>query len=233
MKPALLLIPGMLNTAAIWGRVVPLLQDAADVLIADVQSQSSIRDMARDAWAQAAALPAAQPLVLAGFSMGGYVAIEMLAACARPVRAAALLSTSGRPETADGRALREKTIAAIGRDFDKVVAQVAAFGTNTSSQGDTLLMDELMAAMRGVGADTAARQNRAVMDRADHRETLARLDLPVLVACGRADRITPPALSEELAAGIPGARLECIEGAGHMTPLEQPGRVAVLLKTLL
>ena len=47
------------------------------------------------------------------------------------------------------------------------------------------------------------------------------------------NRITPPALSQELAALIPGARLEWIEQAGHMTPMEQPASVAALLKTLL
>ena len=49
MRPVVLLIPGMLNTAAIWDRVAPLLQDAAELRIADVLTQSSIAEMTRDA----------------------------------------------------------------------------------------------------------------------------------------------------------------------------------------
>ncbi len=117
MKPVLLLIPGMLNTRAIWGRVAPLLQDAAEVRIASVLTQSSIPEMARDAWALVADVAAGTPLVICGFSMGGYTALEMLANPRRAVAAVGLLDTSGRPETPEGMATREKTIAAIGKDF--------------------------------------------------------------------------------------------------------------------
>lgn len=233
MKPALLLIPGMLNTARIWSRIAPLLQDHADVRIADVQTQSSIAEMARDAWARVADVPPSQPLVICGFSMGGYVAIEMIANCAHPIRATAFLDTSCRPESTEGAVAREKTIAAIERNFEKVIAGMAPFSVHTGSQADPALMDDILSILREVGAETAIRQNRAIMGRADHRDLLARLQMPALVMCGRDDKITPPALSEELAALVPGARLEWIEEAGHMTPLEQPERVAALLKTLL
>lgn len=233
MKPTLLLIPGMLNTSRIWGRVTPLLQDHADVRIAHVQTQSSIAEMARDAWACVADVPPSQPLVICGFSMGGYIAIEMLAVYARPIRATAFLDTSCRPESTEGIAAREKTIAAIEHNFEKVIAGMAQFGTHADSQADPALMDEILSLLREVGTETAIRQIRAIMGRADHRDLLARLQMPALVMCGRDDKITPSALSEELAALIPGARLEWIERAGHMTPLEQPERVAAVLKTLL
>jgi len=87
--------------------------------------------------------------------------------------------------------------------------------------------------MRDVGVDAALRQIRAIIGRADHREMLARLELPTLVLCGRVDQVTPLALSREAAALIPGARLHIIEGAGHWTPLEQPDIVAEQLGLLL
>ena len=46
--------------------------------------------------------------------------------------------------------------------------------------------------------------------------------MPTLIVCGDQDRPTPPALSEELHAMIPGSRLEMIADAGHLTNLEQP-----------
>jgi len=233
MKPVLLLIPGMLNTAAIWGRVAPLLESAAEVRIASVQTQTSIAEMARDAWAQLADVPATTRVVLCGFSMGGYVAIEMLARPQRAVAGLVLLDTSGRPESAEGELARAKTIAAFERNFPKVVETMLAYSTHPDHHQDTALFDAMRALMLPVGGEGAVRQTRAVAGRGDHRATLAALDIPVVVLCGRADKVTPPELSQDLAALIPGARLQWLEQSGHMAPLEQPGLVAQAIRSLL
>lgn len=233
MKPVLLLIPGMLNTPAVWAKVVPLLSDVAEVRILNVHKQTSIASMAEDALALVAGVPAEQPLVVCGFSMGGFVTIELIAACAHKIRAACLLDTSGRPEFPENAAQREKTIAALARDFDKTTLGIARFCTGPAGQQDTALMDEILATMRAVGPDAAIAQNRAIMARADHRGALAKLDMPVLVLCGRHDMVTPPECSEELAALIPGAQLIWIEDAGHMVPMEQPAALADQLKKFM
>lgn len=233
MKPVLLLIPGMLNTPAVWAKVVPLLNDVADVRILNVQTQASIASMADDALALVADVPPVQPLVVCGFSMGGFVTIELIVARARNVSAVCLLDTTGRPESPEAAAQREKTIAAIERDFDKVTLGVTRFASCAETQANTALMDEMLSVMRAVGAETAIAQNRAIMARTDHRTAMAQWHLPVLVLCGKDDLITPPVLSEELAALIPGAQLAWIEGAGHMSPMEQPVVLAGHLKKLI
>jgi pimeloyl-ACP methyl ester carboxylesterase len=233
MKPLLLLIPGMLNDAAVWARLLPLLQDLAEIRVADVSRQASINEMARDAWAQLADVPDPQPLVLAGFSMGGYVLMQMLAQ--EPRRAAALvfIDTSARVETADTLPIREKTLAAMARNFDRLVEQLAVFNTHAQSQGKADLMDEVRSGLRRVGAVTGMRQLRAIMARSDHRAMLSKLEQPALVLCGRDDKVTPPEGSEELAAIMARARLVWIEDAGHMTVLEQPQQVAEPMRALL
>lgn len=165
--------------------------------------------------------------------MGGYIAIEMLMRDGRQADALALLGTSARPESEEGQVLREKTVAAIARDFEKVVQGVAKFGTTEATHADTARMGELMDMMRSVGPETAIRQNRAISARTDHRAALTSIRQPTLVMCGTADRITPPPLSEELVSLIPGARLEWVDDAGHMAPVEAAPRVAALLRTLL
>ena len=237
VKPVLLLIPGMLNTARIWGRVVPLLQDAADIRIADVTTQSSIANMARDAWALVADVPATQRLVVCGFSMGGYVALELIATHLVAVKdhstwAAALLNTLSRTETAEGIMTREKTIAAMERDFERVIQGVATFGIHKPHHADTVLMTDALSIMREAGAQAGMRQLRAIMARADQGLLLPRIQARVLVMGSRSDLVVPPDASEDMAAGIPGAQLEWIEPAGLMTPLEQPVQLASLLKTL-
>lgn len=229
MKPVLLLITGMLNDESVWRDVVLLLDAEADVRIV-VPVQDSIPAMAAAAWAQLSDVPTTTPIVLAGFSLGGYVAQEMLARQARPVHAAALLSTSPRPESPEGAAVRERSISAMQKNFEKVVEGIAAFGT---CHADAVLAERLRRMMLGVGLDTAIRQNRAIAARSDHRAALAALQLPVAVLCGAQDRITPPELSKETAALVPGAQLEIVEGAGHMLPCERPEAVARVLRGLL
>ena len=233
MKPVLLLIPGMLNTPAVWAKVVPLLQDVADVRILNVQTQTSIGEMADDALALVADVPTGRPLLVCGFSMGGFVTIELIAARAHIIRAACLLDTSGRPESAESAVQREKTIAAIERDFNKVASSVARFATCASTQTNTVVMSEILSVLQAVGQTTAIAQNRAIMARHDHRAALAKLNIPVLVLCGKDDQVTPPVLSEELAALIPGAQLTWIEDAGHMVPMEQPAALADHLKKFM
>jgi pimeloyl-ACP methyl ester carboxylesterase len=213
--------------------VVPLLEAEADIRIADVLTQSSIADMARDALALVADVPAGHPLAVCGFSMGGYVAIEMVANNDRPIRTLGLLDTSAQPDTAEAAVMREKTIAAMARNFPKVVDNLLPFNLHPDSLGNAGLLDELRQILLDTGAEVATRQFRTIMARADHRDALRQLAVSTLVMCGRADRVTPPALSEDLAALIPAARLEWIEHAGHMGVLEQPARVAGLLRTLL
>lgn len=229
MKPVLLLVAGMLNDASLWNEVGAALASRADVRIA-LPVQDSVPAMAAAAWAQLDDVPAATPVVLAGFSLGGYVAIEMLAHPRRPVQAAALIATSARTESPEGAAGREKTMAAMRKDFARAVDGTVAWTTHAPGPE---LVARLSAMMRGVGADTAIRQTRAVMARNDHRAALAALALPVAVACGSEDRVTPPAIAQELAALVPGATFERVEGSGHMLPVEQPAAVIRVLNGLL
>lgn len=233
MRPVLLLLPGMLNDARVWQPVVAALGDAAEIRIADMTGGASMQDLARSAWSLLADLAPERRLVVAGFSMGGYAALEMLAAPARRVDALALIDTSARPESPESRAVREKTIVAIERDFAKVVEGLLGFATHASFQADAAAMDALRTMMRAVGAVAAIRQNRAIMARSDHRALTRSLALPTVVVVGDTDRITPPELADELAALIPRARLERLPDCGHMAPLERPQQVAAALRTLL
>jgi pimeloyl-ACP methyl ester carboxylesterase len=229
VKPVLLLLGGTLNDRSVWDEVAAPLRPHADVRIA-VPVQETIAAMTQAAWALLADLPREAGVVLAGFSLGGFVAIEMLARRMRPLRAAALISTSARPDSPEGSAVRARTIAAMQRDFAKAVDHIVQFGTHQASPE---LAARLRAMMLGVGAEVGIRQNRAVAARADHRAALPRLDLPVRVLCGLQDRVTPADLSRELADLVPGAQLELVDRSGHMLPCERPDAVVGALRELL
>jgi pimeloyl-ACP methyl ester carboxylesterase len=226
MKPVLLLVPGMLNDERVWAPVAERVSHVFDTHTACVTRQTSLQDMARDALALVAGITPSRPVVLAGFSMGGYVAMELLVAYPHRWRAALLVATSCLPDTPAAAQGRDQAMAAFETDFEGTIQGIArrGFGPAGSAAKDVLLD-----MMRGVGPETAVRQMRAIRDRADHRVALADLSLPVRVLCGDSDRVTPPALSEALANAIPTATLQWVPGAGHMVPIEQPDAVAQAL----
>ena len=79
------------------------------------------------------------------------------------------------------------------------------------------------------GVDAFLRQQRAIMARPDARPGLGAIRVPTLVLVGEGDELTPPALSQEIAAGIPGARLVTVPDSGHLSTLEQPAAVNAAL----
>lgn len=227
MKPVCLLVPGMLNDDSVWAEIAAGLRAFSEVRIAQVQTQSSIAAMARDAWSLLADVEAHVPLHVVGFSMGGYVAMEMLAHPQREIQGLALLDTSALVETAESRLVREKTLHALENDFPKTVDNLVKWNTHAASPE---LMDRIRSMMLRVGAHTAMQQTKAIRDRSDHHKTLQRLNIPVLVMCGEHDRVTPLIRSQELANLIPDAKLQVIPNAGHMLPMEQAQAVTHALQ---
>jgi pimeloyl-ACP methyl ester carboxylesterase len=84
-----------------------------------------------------------------------------------------------------------------------------------------------------VGPEGFERQERAIIGRPDSRPDLPAISCPTLVLCGRDDAPTPPHLHEELADGIPGARLCQIDRCGHLSTLERPEAVTRAMRTWL
>lgn len=232
MKPVLLLIPGMFNTAAIWEALVPLLEPMMDVRIADVRTQDSIEQMATDAWAQVLDVAPGTIILVCGFSMGGYVAMELLARHGERIQGVMLLGTGAQPETPETTVLLERSIAALQRNFERTVEKIIPLSLHPASLAVESRVEGMRRMMHAVGAETAIRQTRAIMSRADYRETLARLKKTVLVVCGQQDQVTPPALSRHLASLIPDAQMHWLEDTGHQSPIEQAPRLAQLLREL-
>jgi pimeloyl-ACP methyl ester carboxylesterase len=178
----------------------------------------------------AATLLAEQPgeLVLVGTSMGGMLALEAWRQAPQRIRAVALLASSARADTPELLKLRSDAIELFeqGRMREVLQANIAfAFDAAHAAA----LTPRYLAMIERAGAPQLIVQNRAVMARPDLRPLLPRVACPVLVACGRSDLLTPPEQSEEMAAAIPGARLELIDACGHLLTWEQPRRVSELL----
>ena len=228
--PDLLLLPGLLCDAALWEAQVAGLAGAARCQVADVTLDDSLAAMA------ARALAAAPPrFALAGLSMGGYLAFEILRQAPARVTRLALLDTSARPDTPE-QARRRRGLMALTRSgqFKGVTPRLLPQLVHPSHL-EGPVGAAVMAMAERVGREAFLRQQAAILGRPDSRPDLPGLGqgLPVLVAVGEADALTPPALAAEIAAGIAGARLHAIPGCGHLPPMEAPDLVTALLRDWL
>lgn len=229
VRPVLLLVPGLLCDAALWGAQVAGLADLATVRVGEVTAEDSIAAMA-------AALLAEMPeaFSLAGLSMGGYVAQEIMRQAPDRVLRLALLDTSARADDEAQHAQRRALIALAGRGrFRGVTPRLLPRLLHPRHLADPRLTGTVTAMAERVGRDAFLRQQTAIMGRADGRADLARIACPTLVLCGREDALTPLALHEEMATAIPGGRLAIVEECGHLAPLEQPAAVTAALREWL
>ncbi len=230
-----LLLPGLLCDARLWRDQIEALADLAHPVVADLTQDDRLEAMADRALA---AMP--ERFAVAALSMGGYVAFALLRRAPERVSRLLLMDTSARADT-ELQARRRRALMMLSRSgrFHGVAPRMLPNLLHPDRLGDAAqpsdkaLGAEVSAMAARVGRDAFLRQQAAILHRPDSRGGLARIQVPTLVAVGAGDQLTPPALAEEIAAGIPGARLEVIEGCGHLPPMEAPGRVNALMRNWL
>ena len=228
--PALVLVPGLLCDERLWRHQAEGLGDLAkSVFIPDVTGGGSIGEMARGVLAT---VPGR--FALAGLSMGGYVALEVVRQAPGRVGALALLDTSARPDTQEQTETRLALIelARAGR-FDEVWRTLLPKVVHPGRAEDPGLRSAVREMAHAVGPEAFERQERAIIGRPDSRGDLPDISCPTLVLCGRDDALTPPHLHEELASGIPGARLRQVDRCGHLSTLERPEEVTRAMREWL
>jgi pimeloyl-ACP methyl ester carboxylesterase len=225
----LLALPGLLLDERMWRAQAAALATAQPLISFALTPQATIGELAEMALARAPA----RRFALAGLSMGGYVALEIVRRAPERVAALALLDTSARPDTPEQTALRRSAIAASADDFEGVVRGLFPRLLHPAHVGDATLTGLLMDMALGIGRDGYVRQQEAIIGRVDSRPTLARIACPTLVLCGREDAILPLEMSEEMHAGIAGSRLVVVEKSGHMSAMEQPEAVNAALREWL
>jgi pimeloyl-ACP methyl ester carboxylesterase len=225
-KTPLVLIPGTLCDAALWRHQIDHLGDIADIAVADHTRHDSMAEIAR------AILDAApRRFALAGLSMGGFVAFEILRQAPERVEKLALFDTSARPDPPE-MVQRRHDLTKLTRvgQFRGVTPRLLPSFIHPSRLSDQALSRIITEMAERVGPEAFVRQQTANAARPDSRPDLARIVCPTLVACGRQDILTPLALSEEMARAIPNATLVVIEDCAHLPTLERPQAATSLLR---
>jgi len=218
MTQPIVLIPGLLVSPRYYAPLLPALWQFGSVTIAHHTSDDSMA-------AIAARIVAAAPprFALAGHSMGGYIAFEIMRQAGARVTKLALMDTAARADTPEQSERRRAQIAlAQGGRFAEIPDLQFPQLVHPSRHGDAALREEIRRMADDVGAAAFVRQQTAIMQRPDSRPGLAAIGCPTLVLVGDGDVLTPPERAREIAQGIAGAREVTIDGSGHMTAMEAP-----------
>ena len=219
------LVPGLNCSARLYADQIPGLWRFGAVQVADHTRDDS---MARIAGRILAAAPGS--FALMGLSMGGYISFEIMRQAPERVAKLALIDTGARADTPEQteRRVRQIELAEGGR-FAEIADLMFPLLVHRQHHGDAKLRDVNRAMAQETGAEAFVRQQRAIMRRPDSRPGLAAIRCPTLVLVGEGDELTPPALAQEIAAGIPGAHLVVVPDSGHLSTLEQPTAVTKAL----
>jgi 3-oxoadipate enol-lactonase len=176
-----------------------------------------------------------QRAAIAGLSMGGYIAMAVAARAPERVTRLILADTRMTADTPEGRAGRDKMKGDVERGGPRAVADAMlpklVGETTKADQPD--LSDAVRHLIEINRTEAISGAIDALKSRPDRTDLLARLAVPSLVICGAEDVITPPADSEAMARTIPGATLEVIPRAGHLSNLEQPAAFNAALQAFL
>jgi pimeloyl-ACP methyl ester carboxylesterase len=217
----IVLVPGLNCSARLYAEQVPALWGCGPVTIADHRRDDSVGTIA------ARILATAPPrFALAGLSMGGYIAFAIVREAPGRVARLALLDTSARPDTPEQTERRHSMIAlAEGGRFAEVPDLLFPVFVHRDRHGDEVLRRIVRSMSEETGPDAFVRQQKAIMTRPDCRPLLKSIRCPTLVLVGDGDALTPPVLSEEIAAGIAGAHLVRVPDCGHLSTLERPEAV--------
>jgi pimeloyl-ACP methyl ester carboxylesterase len=221
-----LLVPGLNCDARVYAGVANALWPFGPVTVANHQTGDRM-----EAIAKAILADAPPKFALIGFSMGGYVAFEILRQAPERVLKLGLLDTSARPDTEESTANRRRMIALAqkGRFID-AIEQTFPKSVHPENKDNS----DLYAIHRGMaeanGPAIYEQQQEAIIARADSRPLLPSIKVPTLIIVGEGDQITPPEAAREMHAGIAGSKLVVVPRAGHLALLEQHELVHAALK---
>ena len=213
----ILLVPGLGGSPRIYAPVAPALWRFGPVTVGN-----HIRDDNMGAIARRILAEAPPRFALAGHSMGGYIAFEIVRQAPERVAKLALINTQARPDTPEVTARRRGQIArALANEYHAVLDDLFLGFVHPSRRDDAELRQLVHDMGDDIGANAFVHQQTAIISRADSRPSLAWIKCPTLVLTGDEDNTVPNALSAEMADGIHGAKLVILQNCGHLPQVEQ------------
>ena len=217
-KPTLVLIPGLLSDNSIWKHQIATLQPYANMIIPDMNQFNEA-----DAFIENLLTLCPKQFYLAGHSMGGWLAIELMRKHSDRVRKLCILATSASLDSERKMRLRNECINLVSTaTTDEIVKFLAGFYAYKPEIVPTII-DMFK---RNIGALVS--QQQAMMKRRCCKDLLPSIDVPTTVIVGAQDKEFFSSTTY-IADHIPGASLVILNNCGHMLLLEQPEKCSELL----
>lgn len=219
------LLPGLLCSPLLYQEQLPLLWRYGPVMIGDTRHDDNLSDMAKRVLQDAP-----ERFALVGFSMGGYLSLEIMRQAPERIIKLALLDTSARADVPQAIEGRKKMFDVVKQDGLQEVFRLGyEFCVHSSRKNDQQLRNDVYQMMVDVGEDAYIRQQTAIFNRIDSRPSLAQIPCQTLVLVGDSDQLTTVGVAKEMAGGIHHAELVIVPECGHISPLEKPEAVNVAL----
>jgi len=228
MKTVMLLC-GLLCDEVVWQAQADALRPDYDVRVVKFVEQDSLQAMAEHVLRQAPGR-----FALAGHSMGGRVALEVLRRAAPRVERLALLDTGFEP-VADGEAGRRAVLVnqALEQGIDTIATDWGLPMLAPRHREDVALVQALRDMVGRMSGAIYQAQTRALLGRPDATAVLTGIACPTLILCGMDDGWSPPERHRRMAELAPGAMLRLVPDCGHMSMMEQPAAVLAALREWL
>lgn len=225
----LLLVPGLLCTECLWRDQIEALEDDISIQVARHDLDDNLADIARRILRDAPAR-----FSLAGLSMGGYIAFEILRQAPQRVERLALLDTRATKDSAQETQRRRDLLALADRGkFTGISERLMPLFIHEDRLAEPDLTGAIIEMASDIGKEGFIRQTRALMARDDARNLCGEIDIPTLILCGRQDALTPVAMHQEMANLIPESILKIVEECGHLSTMEKPEEVSAALREWL
>ncbi|WP_299887038.1 alpha/beta fold hydrolase [uncultured Ruegeria sp.] len=229
MIEPLVFLPGLMCDARLFRPQIDVMSRDRAVTVAPISSGERIEEIASGLLDQ---LP--HRFALAGLSMGGVVALELIRRAPERVSRLCLMATDAQADTPQIAAGREDLIVAArsGR-LEEAMRRVVGSDTLAPGPRRIPILNNLLSMAMDLGPELFVRQMQALQRRPDQQGTLRRIKVPTLILCGSHDTLTPVRKHAFMADLIPGAVLQTIENAGHLPTLETPNVVIDALRNWL
>ena len=229
-KTPLILVPGLLCTDELWRDQLQALSDVAEMTVPVHYKHETIEEIADDILKTAP-----ETFALAGLSMGGYVALEIVLRAPERVTHLALMDTRADADSASDKKKRQDFINLVqrGSAFKGVTESLLPILIHPSRFKDEALTSRIYQMAQDIGKEGFIRQEMAIMNRKDRTDELAQIKCPTLVLSGNEDALIPAPHQEKMANAIPDAEFHLVAECGHLPTMERPFETNTIMRDWL
>ncbi|MDW9178589.1 alpha/beta hydrolase [Legionella pneumophila] len=224
MNKDIVLIPGALATPKLWYQQEIFFQGSHRFHYVDVLNSNSIGEMAHRF-----ASIAPKKFTLIGFSMGGYIALELYRLIPNNVEKLILINSAAKLVSEKGQLERERSLDLIDKGKFDFLINLIFKNSIYDKKKHTTLLPLVQEMAQKVGVENYTKQLNAILNKPDHTPLLSMIECPTLLIASKQDNVMPIERSKHMAEIVKYSELIYLEECGHMALLEQPDKINQIL----